>query len=131
MQCTSYDHLMIEFLSFLSVNWDGQFRGQEVDITFHMFNIDYWMCLRMFNELLKLPMADGAYRDISPLWRPDPIWLSITCSKQKAYMDRFGKPRAFHPRQAKATDICNINLYYLQCLTTNIIFGRNGNQNGC
>jgi len=39
IQYTSYDHLMIEFLSSLNVNWDGKFRGQEVDITFHMFTL--------------------------------------------------------------------------------------------
>ena len=64
MQCTSYDHLMIEFLSSLNVNWDGHFRGQEVKITFRMFNVDHQMSLRMFNELLKLSVADGAYRDV-------------------------------------------------------------------
>jgi len=45
MQCTSYDRLMLEFLSSWNVNWEGKFRGQEVDIIFYMFNIDYWMSL--------------------------------------------------------------------------------------
>ena len=60
-----------------------------VDITFRMFNIDHRMSLRMFNELLKLPVVEGAYRDVPPLW---PIWMSITYPKQKSYMDRFGRP---------------------------------------
>jgi len=95
MQCTSYDHHMIEFLSSLNVNWDGTFRGQKVEISICMFNVGHRMSLRMFNELLKFPAVDGAYRDISSLWRPVPIWLSITCSKRKTYTDRFGRPRAF------------------------------------
>ena len=34
MQCTSYDYLMLEFLSSSNMNWDSQYRGQEVGITF-------------------------------------------------------------------------------------------------
>ena len=37
MQCTSYDRLMIEFLSSLHVDWDGTFDGHEVAIYFRMF----------------------------------------------------------------------------------------------
>lgn len=85
----------------------------------------------MFNDLLRLPVLDGAYRDVPSLWRPDPVWLSITSSKRKEYYDRWGRPTVFGPRQAKATDICNVNLRYLQRLTANIVFGRNDNQNGC
>jgi len=40
MQCTSYDRLMLEFLSSLNANWDGTFRGHEVEISFRMFNVD-------------------------------------------------------------------------------------------
>jgi len=64
MQCTSYDRLMIEFLSSLNVNWDGRFRGHEVEISFHMFNVDHRMNLRIFNDLLKFLVVDGAYRDV-------------------------------------------------------------------
>ena len=95
-----------------------------------MFNIDHLMSLRMFNELWRFPMVDGAHRDVPSLWRPDPIWLSITCSKRKEYTDRWGRHRVFNSRQAKATDICNVNLRYLQRLTANIVFGCNNNQNG-
>ena len=87
MQCTSYECLMIEFLSSHNVNWGGNFRGQEVEITFCMFNVDHRMSLRMFNELLKFLMADRAYRGVPPLWRPELIWISITCSKRKEYID--------------------------------------------
>jgi len=72
---------MIEFLSSLNMDWDRTFRGQEVEITFRMFNINYRMSLRMFNELLKFLVAEEAYRDVSSLWRPDAIWMSIICSK--------------------------------------------------
>lgn len=131
MQYASYDRLMIEFLSSLTVDWDGSYNGQEVAIYFRMFSIDHRLSLRMFNDYLRLPVADGAYRDVPSLWRPDPVWLSITCSKRKAYQDRWGRPRVYDPRQAKATDICNVNLRYLQRLTANIIFSRNDTQNGC
>jgi len=131
MQYASYDRLMIEFLSSLSIDWDGLYDGQEVVIRFRMFNIDHRMSLRMFNDLLRLPVADGAYRDVPSLWRPDPVWLSITCSKRKDFHDRWGRLRVYDPRQAKATDICNVNLRYLQRLTANIVFSRNDSQNGC
>jgi len=98
MQCTSYDRLMIEFLSSSNVNWNGAFRGPEVEISFCMFNVDHRMNLRMFNEFLKFSVVDGAYRDVPSLWRPDPIWNSVTWSKRKAYVDQFGRPRVFDPR---------------------------------
>ena len=88
MQYASYDRLMVEFLSALSIDWDGRYNGQEVAISFRMFNVDHRMSLRMFNDILRLPVADGAYRDVSSLWRPNPVWLSITCSKRKDYHDR-------------------------------------------
>ena len=122
---------MVEFLSSLAANWDGSYNGQEVAIYFRMFNINHQMSLRMFNDLLRLSVVDGTYRDVPSLWRPDPVWLSITCSKRKEYTDRLGRPRVFDPQQTKATDIGNINLRYLQRLTANIVFGRNDNQNGC
>ena len=122
---------MVEFLSSLSIDWDRTYNGQAVEIYFRMFNIDHRMSLIMFNDLLHFPVVDGAYRDVAPLFSPDPIWLNITCDKRKSYTDSRGHPRIFDPRQAKATDICNLNLRYLQRLTANIIFGRNDNQNGC
>ena len=64
MQRTSYDRFMREFLSSLNVNWDGTFRGREGEISFHMFNVDHRMNLRMFNELLKFPIVNGEYRDV-------------------------------------------------------------------
>ena len=73
MQYTSYDRFMIEFLSSLIVDWDGTYNGQEVVIGFRMFNIDHRISLRMFNDLLRLPVADGAYRDVPSLLRPDPV----------------------------------------------------------
>ena len=112
MYCTSYDCLMIEFLSSLNGDWYGNYGRHEVAIYFRMFNVDHQMSLRMFNELLRFSVVDGAFRDVPSLWQPDPVWLSITCSKRKTYMDRFRRPRAFNPHQAKATDICNINLCY-------------------
>lgn len=131
MQYPSYDRLMVEFLSSVIVNWDHTYNGQEVEIYFRMFNFDHRMSLRMFNDLLRFPVTDGAYRDVPSLFRTDPVWLNITCSNRKQYRDRWGRPRVFDPRQAKATDLCNVNLRYLQRLTANIIFGRNDNQNGC
>ena len=59
---------MIEFLSSLNFDWDGTFRGNEIVISFHMFNMDHQMNLRMFNELLKFSVVDGAYRDVPSLW---------------------------------------------------------------
>ena len=64
-------------------------------------------------------------------WKPDPAWLSITCAKHKTYTDRFGWPRVHDPRQAKATNICNLTIRYLQHLLANIVFGRNDSQNVC
>ena len=61
MQYTSYDRLMVEFLSSLAVDWDGTFNGLDVAIFFRLFNIDHRMSLRMFNDLLRLPVVDGAY----------------------------------------------------------------------
>jgi len=131
LQCTSYDCLMIEFLSSLHVDWNGSYGGHEVAIYFRMFNIDHRMNLRMFKKLWGFPMVDRAFRDVPSLWSLDPVWLSITCSKRKEYTNQRGRPRIFYPRQAKAADICNVNLQYLQCLTASIIFGGNDNQNGC
>ena len=87
MQYPSYDRLMVEFLSSLSIDWDRTYNGQEVEIYFRMFNIDHRMSLRMFNDLLHFPVVDGAYRDVAPLFSPDPIWLNITCDKRKSYTD--------------------------------------------
>jgi len=95
-----------------------------------MFNIDHRMSLRMFNDLFRFLVVDGAFRDVPSLWRSDPVWLSITCSKRKEYHDWWGRPSIFDPRQAKATDIYNVNMRYLQRLTANIIFRRKDNQNG-
>lgn len=39
MQCTSYDRLMVEFLSSLAVDWDGSYNGQEVAIYFRMLTL--------------------------------------------------------------------------------------------
>ena len=72
MQCISYDRLMIEFLSSLHVDWDGTFAGHEVVISFHMFNVDHRMNLRMFNELLKLPVVDGHLEMCPPCGAPAP-----------------------------------------------------------
>jgi len=90
MHCTSYDRLLVEFLSFLNVDWDGSYGGYEVAIYFHMFNIDHRMSLRIFNELLRFPVVDGAFRDVPSLWRSNLVWLSITCSKRKEYHNRWG-----------------------------------------
>jgi len=68
MQCTSYNHLLIEFLGSLHVNWDGSYGGHEAAIYFYMFNIDHRMDLRIFNELLRLPVVNGAFRDVLSLW---------------------------------------------------------------
>ena len=68
MQCTLYNHLMIEFLNSLNVNWDGTFGGHEVEISFCIFNVDHWMNLRIFNELLKFLVIDRVYRDMPSLW---------------------------------------------------------------
>ena len=95
MQCTSYYRLLIKFLSALNVDWDGSYGGPKVAIYFRMFNIDHRMSLRMFNELLRFPMVDRAVRDVPSLWQPNPVWLSITCSKRKEYHDRWGRPRIF------------------------------------
>ena len=70
LQCTSYDRLMIEFLSSLHIDWDGTFKGHEVVISFRMFNVGHRMNLRMFNELLKLPVVDRTFRDVPSLCRP-------------------------------------------------------------
>jgi len=73
----------------------------------------------------------NSFRDVPNRWHPDPAWLSITCSKQKSYIDRFERPRVYDPRQVKATDICDFNICYSQHLMANIIFGRNDSQNVC
>jgi len=99
---------MVEFLSSLGVDLDGNYGGDEVTIYFRMFNIDHRMSLRMLNELLKFPVVDRAYRDVPLLWRLDPVWLNITCTKWKEYTDRWGRHRVFDPRQAKATDMTSV-----------------------
>jgi len=98
MQCTSYDRLLVEYLSSLNVDWNSSYGGHEVAIYCRMFNIDHQMSLRMFNEFLRFLLVDGVFRDVPSLWRPDPVLLSITCSKQKEYNDRWGRPRIFDPR---------------------------------
>ena len=88
------------------------------------------MSLKRFNELLQFP----TYHLISGCttrWRPDPIWLNITCSKHKTYINRLERPRIYDPRQAKATDICNLNIRYLQRLIATVIFGHNDIRNVC
>ena len=42
-----------------------------------MFNIDHGMNLKMFNELLKFSVVDGAYRDVPSLWRPNPFGQAL------------------------------------------------------
>ena len=37
MECTSYDRLLIEFLSSLNVDWDGSYGGHEAVIYFRIF----------------------------------------------------------------------------------------------
>ena len=59
----------------------------------------------------------------------DPIWLSITYTNRKEYIDWFRRPWVYDPQQAKATDIYNPTIWYLQRLTASIIFGCNDSQN--
>ena len=125
----SYDQLVIEFMSSLHVDWVGLYRGQNVLITFCMFNTNHWMSLRGFNELFHLLVNADALRDVPGLRILDPVWLSITCFKHKTYTDRFGRPRIYVPMKAKAMDICNISTRYLQCVMANIIFGSLDSQN--
>ena len=81
------------------------------------------MNLRGFNELRHFSVYEDSFRDVTNTWRPDPIWLTITCSKQKTYSDQFERPRICDRRQVKTTDICNLNIHYLQRLMVNIILG--------
>ena len=97
MKCKSHNQRVIELLSY----WAGSYRGQEVLISFRMFNTDHWMSLRGFNELFHLLMNTDALRDVLSLRIPGPIWLSITCFKHKTYTDRFGRPRIYDPRKTK------------------------------
>ena len=89
------------------------------------------MSLKGFNNLLHLPNFPDSFCDVPQRGRPNPVWLSITCSKRKMRIDRFGRPRVYDPRQAKAIDIYNPTIQYLQRLMANIIFGRNDSQNVC
>jgi len=113
MKYVAYNWLVVEFLSLLNVDWVSLYRCQEVLITFRMFNADHKLSLREFNNLLHLPVHLDSFRDVPSQWRPDPFWLSITCSKWKSYINRFGWPRVYDSRQAKTTDICNVNICYL------------------
>jgi len=67
MKCVSYDWLVIEFLSSLNVDWANPLRGQEVLITFYMFNLDHRLSLREFNQLLHLLMYSDFFQDV-PSW---------------------------------------------------------------
>ena len=129
--CVTFDRLTLEFLSSLRVEWNGTYRGEIVDTSFRMFNTDHRMSLRGFNNLMHFPNHPDSFCDVPQRWKPDPAWLSITCAKRKTYTDRFGRPRVYDPRQAKATDICNPSIRYLQRLLANIVFGRNDSQNVC
>jgi len=111
--CVTFDRLTLEFLSSLRVEWNGTYRGEIVDISFRMFNTDHRLSLRGFNNLMHFPNHPDSFCDVPQRWKPDPAWLSITCSKCKTYTDRFGRPRVYDPRQAKATDICNPSIHYL------------------
>ena len=94
-----------------------------------MFNTDHRMSLSGFNNLLHFPNYPDSFCDVPQRWKPDPVWLSITCPKCKMYIDWFGWPQVYDPRQAKATDICNPTIRYLQRLMANNIFGCNDSQN--
>jgi len=94
-----------------------------------MFNTNHRMSLRSFNDLLHFLVCENSFCYVPTTWRPDPVWLSITCSKRKTYTTRFGGPCTYFSRQTKAIDICNINIRHLQRLMANIIFGRNGSKN--
>ena len=84
-----------------------------------------------FSGLLHLPVYPDSFRDMLSRSRSNVVWLRITCSKRKLYTDKLGWPRVYDPRQAKATDICNINIRYLQHLMANIIFGHDDSQSMC
>ena len=102
-----------------------------MDISFRMFNTDHRISLKDFNNLLYFPNYPDCFCDIPQQWKPDLVWLSITCAKRKTYSDRFERPRVYNPRQAKATGICNLTIRYLQRLMGNVIYGRNDSQNVC
>jgi len=51
-KCVTFDWLTLKFLSSLRVEWNGTYRGEIVDISFRMFNIDHCMRLKGFNNLL-------------------------------------------------------------------------------
>jgi len=128
-KCVTHYRLILEFLSSVRVEWSGYYRGEIVNISFRMFNIDHHMSLKGFNNLLHLPNFLGSFCDVPQCWRPDLFWLSITCAKRKTHINQFWRPQLYDPRQAKATDIWNLTVWYLQCLMANIIFGRNYSQN--
>jgi len=108
-----------------------KYTGEIMDISFRMFNTDHRMSLKGFNNLLHFPNHPDSFCDVPQRWKLDSVWLSITCAKRKTYSDRFRRPRVYDPRQAKATDICNPTIRYLQRLMANIIYGRNDSQNVC
>ena len=85
MKYVAYNWLVVEFLSLLNVDWVSLYRCQEVLITFRMFNADHKLSLREFNNLLHLLVHSDSFRDVLSQWHPDPVWLSITCSKRKSY----------------------------------------------
>jgi len=96
-----------------------------------MFNGDVKISFMDFNELLHLPLHSYGNKDELDTWNLHPTWLNATCSKTKIHHGRWDKPRIFDHRQAKETDICNINIGYLQCLMLNMIFSHHDTQNVC
>ena len=46
MKCVSYHPLILECLNSLHVDWTESFKGQEVVISFRMFNMDHRIGLR-------------------------------------------------------------------------------------
>jgi len=129
MKCISYDWLISTFLSSLHVDWVRKYNGEEVLISFRMFNMDHRMSLRGFSEFFHFLVYKDSFPNMLTRWRPNLIWLSATCSKQKTNADSFWRPNMYEPKLAKATDICNINICYLQRLIANTIFWGNDNQN--
>ena len=87
------------------------------------------MSLRGYSKLLHFSIYEDSFRDVPTRWRLNPIWLNITYSKRKIYTDKFRRSRIYDSRQTKITDICDIDIRYLQKLRANIIFGHNDSQN--
>ena len=92
LKCETYNGLVLEFLSSLSIYEAGSYKRKEALTKCQTFNNEIKLTLRDFSRLLYLLIHGRAYKDVPGTWKAVLIWLSMTCAKRKVYYDRWGQP---------------------------------------